>query len=473
MEWGLFAQDDWRIRPDLTLNIGLRYDYFGNVVSSPYHGSDSHIVNRDGLIDRNFNVGPQRPFDNPYDADKLNLGPRFGFSYNPGGNGTTAIRGGFGMIFSPQTLGSIWQNAQNGNIPKRVTYSRVDALRLGIKYPMYNDDIIKIVESENQANPNRINVFDVINPHLQDPYVMHFTLGVQRQILPSVILETNFVGSRGNKFPMFRWGNEPDRVTGIRPNPNLTMQYYIDQSGTSSYYSWQTSIKKRYSKRLSGSLHYTWGKGLSTMGGDPGAYYGADNTSFNQEFFDLTKDRALSPGDVKHNVSSEWLYDLPGLAGQNSILRQAIGNWQLSGILIAQSGGAINVVQGGTPLHNVRPDYVGGEAINPDWRQTLVYLNKAAFAQVPLNPVSRATVRPGNLGPNAFRGPGAWTLDLGLGKNFPIRERTRFQFRADMFNALNHVNYSNPQTGITSATFGQITSTAPMRVIQVSAKINW
>jgi len=133
----------------------------------------------------------------------------------------------------------------------------------------------------------------------------------------------------------------------------------------------------------------------------------------------------------------------------------------------------MNVVQGGTPLHNVRPDYIGGQAVNPDWRKTLVYLNKAAFQQVPLNAVSKATIRPGNVGPNAFRGPGNWTVDLGLGKNFPIRERMRFQFRADMFNALNHVNYSNPQLGITSATFGQITSTGSMRVIQLAAKINW
>jgi len=472
-EWGLFAQDDWRVRSDLTLNIGLRYDFHSNVVSGPHHGSNSHIVNRDGLLDRNFNVGPQRPFDSPYNHDKLNLGPRFGFSYNPGGKGTTVIRGGFGMIFSPQTLGSMWQNAQNGNVPKRVTYSRVDALRLGIKYPMYNDDIIKIVESENKSNPNKINVFNVINPHLQDPYVMHFTLGLQRQILPDLIIESGFVGSRGNKFPFFRWGNEPDRLTGLRPNPNLTMQYYIDQTGTSSYFSWQTSIKKRYSKRLSGSLHYTWGKGLSTMGGDPGAYYGADNVSFNQEFFDLTKDRGVSAGDIKHNLSSEWLYDLPAFAGYHSILRQVLGSWQLSSILIAQSGGAINVTQAGTPLHNVRPDYNGGVAVNPDWRKTLVYLNRAAFTQVPINSVSRATVRPGNLGPNAFRGPGSWTVDLGLGKNFPIREKIRLQFRADMFNSLNHVNYSNPQTAITSATFGQIQSTGTMRVIQLAAKINW
>jgi len=209
------------------------------------------------------------------------------------------------------------------------------------------------------------------------------------------------------------------------------------------------------------------------MGGDPGAYYGADNTSYNQEFFDLTKDRALSAGDIKHNVSSEWLYDLPAFASYNSILRQAIGNWQLSSIIIAQSGAPLNVVQGGTPLHNVRPDYVGGQAVNPDWRKNLVYLNKAAFQLVPLNAVSKATIRPGNLGPNAFRGPGNWTVDLGLGKNFPIRERMRFQFRADMFNALNHVNYSNPQLGLTSATFGQITSTGSMRVIQLAAKINW
>src|SRR5205823_250160 len=111
------------------------------------------------------------------------------------------------------------------------------------------------------------NVYGVINPHLQSPYTHHYTLGFQRQLTSSFALESAVVGVRGTKFPMFRTMNDPDRLTGLRPNPKLRVTYYIDESATMSSLSWQTSLRKRYSRHFTTSVHYTWGKTLAYNGG--------------------------------------------------------------------------------------------------------------------------------------------------------------------------------------------------------------
>jgi hypothetical protein len=136
----------------------------------------------------------------------------------------------------------------------------------------YNDDLIQVIEPESAAR-GWINTFSVVNPHLQNSYTMHYTLGFQHEITSSLALENAFVGTRGVKFLMQRWMNEPDRRTGLRPNPQLNTNYYLDESQQMSYVSWQFSLRKRFSSGLSGSVHYTWGKSLSTAGGDIGAYY--------------------------------------------------------------------------------------------------------------------------------------------------------------------------------------------------------
>ena len=132
-----------------------------------------------------------------------------------------------------------------------------------------------------------------------------------------------------------------------------------------------------------------------------------------------------------------------------------------------------------------RPDYVGGSTSFTDWKQnattrcivgarcTIQYLNPAAFALVPLSPISKSAIRPGNLGQGSIRGPASWTTDASVSRNFKVGEKTTFQFRADMFNATNHVNYSGPTTGLNSATFGQISGTGSMRVIQLNAKLRF
>ena len=469
-EFGAFVQDDWRIRSNLTLNFGMRYDFYSNLVAKEDNNSGSFFYNA-GLIDDKFNITPFRDVNSPYNHDKVNVAPRFGFNYNPDGKGKTVVRGGFGVMFSPQMMGSLWQGVQTKVIPRRAVFTRQEALQLGIKFPMYNDDIRKIVEQ--RAKSGFTDLFNIINPNLENPYSMHYTLGLQHELTSSLVLETAFVGLQGRKFFLWRWANQPDRFTGARPNPNLAVSYYADQSQTLSYTSWQTSLRKRYSRNLSGSFHYTWGKSLSSGGGgDPGAYFHEGGGTSVQDFFNVKADRGPSLGDISHYAASEMTYELPRLASANPFVRQAFGGWRTAGIFVGQTGQPLNITQN-SALNVNRPDYIGGQAVLSDYNNTRMYLNPAAFAKVPIVAVSRATARPGTIGSGAIRGPGAWNVDFSLAKEFKLRETVKLQIRSDMFNIFNHVNLTGLVTGIDNSSFGQLRATRGQRQIQLNGRIMW
>jgi hypothetical protein len=472
-EFGFFGQDDCRASRKLVLNLGLRYDFYSNMVARGKDGLDAGFYNPDGLLDTQFHVGPTRNPNNPYENDgSLNFGPRLGFAYDLNGRGTTVIRGGFGVLFSSQILGAMWQAVGSKDVPFRARFSAADAKRLGLRWPMFNDDFRNIVSAQNRAT-GQVSVFSIFNPHLQNPYAMQYTLGFEGQVTSTLMLESAFVGLRGVKSLMHRWANQPDRLTGMRPNPRLLVDYYLDHSQLTDYASWQTSLRKRFSAGLTGSVHYTWGKSLSTAGGDIGTYYQGDADARTQEFLNPSADRGPSTGDLTHYFVTEWLYELPFLSSlQNPIARHALRGWQVSGIFTARTGEPLYFTQT-SAIENSRPDFVGGPAINPNYRTTLQYLNPAAFAKVPISPTSKATVQPGTVGNGEFRAPGAWNVDLGLAKNFALSDRFKLQVRSDIFNALNHTNLTGLRTNINDARFGQLTSTGGARVIQLNGRLSW
>lgn len=473
---GGFAQTDWRIRRDLTLNLGIRYDLFTNLVpkakdTAPQTG----IYNPDGLLDANFNVGPIRPRDNPYESDKgANLGPRVGFAYNVGGKSTTVVRGGFGVLFSGQVAGAMWAHVQpTPTAPFRFNFIRADAGRLGLRWPAYNDDLVKVIESETKAR-NWINTFSVVDPQLQNPYTMQFSFGIQQQLTRDLALETAYVGNRGVKFLMQRWMNEPDRVTGLRPNPRLNVNYYVDSTQQSFYSSWQTSLRKRLSHSFSVTGHYTWARALSTAGGDIGAYFQGDADARTQEFFHPKADRGPSTGDIQHYFTGDYIWEAPRFRGIGvPLVRHVLGGWQVSGTFQIRSGTPAQLSQSGTARQVARPDYIGGPVYLDDYRSTLRYLNAASFALVPLHPVSRAGIRPGNVGNNAIRNPGAITFNTQVSKEFAFSESVRLRLGADMFNFFNHTNLSGLVTNLNNRFFGELQGTEGARLVQLNARLTW
>ena len=183
-------------------------------------------------------------------------------------------------------------------------------------------------------------------------------------------------------------------------------------------------ISYRYARNLAANFHYTWGKALAFGSGDTGW-----TSSEAQSFHDLRSNYGPSAGDVTHNVTADVIYDLPRLVNTTPVVRHLLGGWQIAGIINSRTGLPINVTQP-SGRSGSRPDYVGGPPTLETARETLQYLNRAAFRPVPESQFG-ATIRPGNLGRNALRGHGLFNLDFSLGKNFAITEALRLQFRSD------------------------------------------
>ena len=178
-EFGFFLQDDWRVTPTLVLNLGLRYDYFSIFTAKAENAAaPAGLYNLDGLRDaRNFIFGPLRDVKKPFDPDPLNLAPRVGFAFNPDGRGANVIRGGFGLMFSPL----IWATFNNalGNtttIPFRHRFSRIEASDLGLRYPVFNEDMTVILDRR-----ARISIADLFEPaYLHAPHDEHVPWGAAR-----------------------------------------------------------------------------------------------------------------------------------------------------------------------------------------------------------------------------------------------------------------------------------------------------
>ena len=487
-ELGFFTQDDWRLTPKLVLNLGLRYDFYSNNVSEPTTDVPVGFYNLTPPTDwRKFDFGPTLDPKHPYNHDGwVNLGPRVGFAYNPDGKAKTVFRGGFGVMFSPQMPAVVRQSVANPVVPFRVRWSLDEARQLGLKFPEYTDAMYDVVQSEVARTGIRF-PFSAINPDLQNPYAMHYQLNIQRDLTRTMMLETGFVGNRGVKFIMHRLINLPDRITGVRPNPNIIFggPYYVDNSQNSDYNAWQTSLRKRFARRLMFETHYTWGKGLSTQNGDIGAYYGSDAEVNIQDFFNPRADRGPSAGDATHRLTADWVYDLPGLGKiTNPLLKQTSGGWQVSGIITTRSGEPLTITQT-CPTYHCRPDYVGGQVVYDNWKErnttrctpggrcSIQYVRKEAFALVPVNAATRIAIRPGNVGNRSLRGPSSFGLDLTLAKNFRLQEGVKLQIRADAFGFLNNLNYGGPSTNLNSDTFGEINSASGARVIQLNGRLSW
>jgi hypothetical protein len=488
-ELGGFAQDDWRVSQKLTMNLGLRYDFFSNCLLKPTGSVDVRIKNLEPPAPADwplFKFGKVRPFDEPTENDGwVNLGPRFGFAYKVDDAGKTVVRGGFGTLFAALPSSVLRASAANPVIPFRLTWSRAEGQRLGIRYPFYNEDTVPIATNDVQASGRQL-VYTLFNPGLQTPYSMNFQLNIQRQIAQDLMWEIGYVGLRGVKFPLHRSFNLPDRLTGERPNPNLIASgFYADNSENTTYTALQTSVRKRFTKNFSFDAHYTWGKTIAYGGADVGTEYHSDAEKNVQDFFNLRIERGLPDYDVAHRFVGAWIYEFPGLSSWAAPVRAALGGWQVSGFLTAQTGTPLRITQSCSNAYTCRADYVGGQMVLDNWEQQEIaagcrvgvhcdvqYLNPKAFALVPS--VRGVAVRPGTAGTSLVRGPGQWQIDFSAAKNFRIREQMRLQFRADMFNAPNAMRLSGPSTGLsTPSTFGRVTGARAMRSMQMGLRLSF
>jgi outer membrane receptor protein involved in Fe transport len=454
-----FIQDDFKVRPNLVLNLGVRYEYY-----SVFRDKEGFLLNAGNPANAFANPPRYRPPDSFYNPDKNNFLPRFGFAWSPGQSGKDVIRGGFGMTVGPFNLRNFYTlAAYDPKVIFRYRFSGADITRLNLRYPITNAQMLPVVRNENV--PRAFEIFAEDNPN---PYTMQWTLDFQRQLSPTLVLQTGYVGTKGVKISQSHTFNLPDRVTGVRPVPAILESNLRDASDFSVYHAWQTSLRKRLSHDLAFNVNYTWSRNMALSQGD---YWGGndpevqDETNYRADYGPVTQNRT-------HSMALDFIYDAPfdRWLESGSVMKHVVGGWQFAGIIGVANGQWINVVQPSTFLQS-RPDYIGGDPyVNGDNR--FLYLNRAAFGTIPTG-LSGAPIRPGNLGKNALRGPGTWNLDLSISKDFKFYERYGLRFRADMFNATNSVRLGNPVLQINNALFGQILAVAPARTMQLALRFTF
>jgi outer membrane receptor protein involved in Fe transport len=456
---GFFVQDDFRFSPRLILNLGVRYEYF-----SVFTERDGLLFNPDGVYAAALRPTTFRAADSIYNADKNNFQPRLGFAWSLDRTSRTVIRGGAGITVAPPNLrnfsGLVYRSPQ---IPFRFDFTGPDITNLGLRYPVTNDGVAQIIATRDV--PKGYAVFD---PNNRDPYSVQWSFDIQRQISPTMVFQTGYVGNKGLKVIASHTYNLPDRITGIRPFPNSLESGWRNASDFSYYHGWQNSLRKRLSNNLAFNINYTWSKAMAIHAGD----FWAGNDVRVQDEDNWLADKGPARYDVAHRFVVDYVYEAPfeKWFKAQGLARHFAGGWQVSGIFTAETGDAINIEQASNRTFS-RPDYIGGDPYSEGDR--FQWLNLAAFQRVPQSSASGQPIRPGTVGKNSLRAPGSWDISMSIAKNLAFRERYRLQLRVDAFNAFNHVNLGGPITDITRPTFGRILSVGGARSLQLHGRFTF
>jgi Carboxypeptidase regulatory-like domain len=432
-----FIQDEWKATPTLTLNLGLRYEFFNvfhelNGLAVPF---DFNTCGSQGFCADGASFGRV----NPYDFD-----PRLGIAWSParwGGN--TVIRAGFGIYHADGQLDD--QNLPISNEVAR--YSLSSKQTPGLNFPI--DPFLP-------TTPGIVSPRDMDRLR-SDEYVIAWGTSIQHQLARYWVFTMGYAGAKGEHLLTTSYINVIDPLTGQRQYPNFGQVEWRGNTSSSFFNALVTSLQRQFTSGFLFSLNYMWSHST-----DDGSIGGGD-ADFPQNVSCMSCNWASSDNDVRHVFNANTVYQLPFGAGkkylsQPGVMRSIFGAWQLSGIIAARTGLPVNVVidrsSSATPdgyTTNQRPNLVPGVPLYgagvTDW------INPAAFA-TPANGTW------GDLPRNFLRGPGIWQTDLGLQKQMQLTERLNLQFRYEVFNIFNHAEYGQPQNDVSATTFGQILNTA-------------
>jgi outer membrane receptor protein involved in Fe transport len=478
-QFGGFIQDDWRVSDRFVLNLGLRYDYypgFGYKSLDPNDPAEVNNLNNPTDI-RKMDFGAPRPLDKPIDDDKVNFAPRAGFAWTVDRAGATVVRGGVG-VFTTGNIMALFQNAvARPFIPVRQGWNRTELEARGIGWPAYPEDANDIAIRDSGGKKNLYYLFQT---DMKSPQTVQATVDVQRQIGRLASVSAGYVHTSGENLPiLLNFALAYDRVTGARPNPAINPGgWYITSGQTMKYNAFEGNARLNRFHGLDLALHYTLSKGWSQQGANLVGNFNSSigDTTYNntQDFFNPYLDVDYSPliGEVRHRVTGTAVYDIPWLADRHDVVGGVLGGWQVSSVLNFRTGEPLRITQA-SAIGNSRPDYNGGNQIFDDWRDTLQYLDRSAYTLVPISPTTKATVRPGNQNSAQVRGPGRRRVDMTIAKAFALRSKTQLQVRFESFNVFNWRQYSNPNTTVTSPTFGLITSVAATRTGQVGLRLTF
>jgi hypothetical protein len=476
-----YVQDDWKLTPNLTVNAGLRYEYF----SPPVQRGKATNFDLNGFVPmrQTFHGFPDiadtadRPASLVY-PDRNDFGPRVGFAYSTPWIRDFVLRGGYGMYYTPEITNSWTTLTLNPPIVQTFAFTgnasnpiRVDSAFAG-------------------PGETRLGLFGsgALDPNLRTTYTQQWNFTAQKRLPKDLYFDIGYVGSKGTRLTATFDGNRPiDIVTpgpGVpaiatrRPFRGFDTISVTKSLGNSNYHSMQLKAERRSARGLSVIGAYTWAHSISNA--DISSVGGGQFIAAIQDYMDLRGSRSDSVFDIRHRFSVAAIYDVPLFRdASRALVRTLLGGWQLGTIITAQTGfaaalaGVVDTT--GTGVIS-RPDMVAGQdpMLDRGERTRARWFNTAAFALPQPGRFGTASRHPIHL-------PGLNQVDASATKNFRFMESQQLQFRAEFFNALNHVNLGAPGLNIRDPdNFGRVTSTAQgagmpgdSRVVQFALKYSF
>jgi hypothetical protein len=496
-----FAQDDWTVARNLTLNLGLRWEADTPMIADDLH-MNSFDPNQINPVSRTPGavkfVGVNGWPVSPYATHWANVGPRVGFAWKPFSS-TTVVRGGFGLFYahpfddSPGNVVSLGfgtsaslATPDNGITPAFLLRNGVPA----VTNPTLDDSFGAVTVAQAAAG-RTTNSVTFLDPHRAVGYSQQFNLGIQQELPGNMVVEVAGLGNRSRHLsnanlslnqiaPQVLSSLQAQGITTqlqqYRPFPQFTdVQIQFPTNGESDYYAVLVRAAKRFSHGLSFGANYTWSRylgnitqpGLALGNGVGNLIYQDSYTSNPRANYGPTAD------DIEHRLNFHWIYELPFGTGKrwlaNSPLRDLVGGWSLGNISTFQSGAALtitnqtnncNCFSAGPQRPNLTGDPNAGSHSVGSW------FNTAAFAQP-------AAYTFGNAGVGIVRGRGLIQVDMSLIRDFKVTDKIHTEFRMEVFNVINRTNFGNPGTVFGSSTFGVISSAAPARQIQLGLRITF
>jgi hypothetical protein len=485
--WAFYAQDDWKVTRNFTLNIGLRWEaHTPRIdVEDRQNGFDRDAINpvsgTPGVITFAGRDGAPRQV---YRGDYNNFMPRVGFAWRPFGNSKTVLRSAYGIFFSPSLPGS---NNTSAGFETAGSFTTPDN---GITPPFLLRNGVPALPSTANLGPGfgavRVGqpiIFapDFIDQDRQLGYTQQWNLNIQREIGWNAVFEISYTGTVGHKLngPTTNINQVPPDRLGAgnaqirRPFPQFgNVDLITPFWGNSSYHGMNVKVEKRFSGGLNLLANYTWSKFIDDVangfenGNVPGGI---------QDFYNRRAEKSLSGNDVRHRFVSSSVYELPW-GKQRRWFNQGwaatvLGGWNLGGILTLQGGSPVGATTQVNTLNAFNPGAQRANILRPadlpsSERTVARFFDTSAFT-LP------APFTFGNSARAATTGPGIVNLDLSLIKNFAFTEKINFQFRFESFNIANTTNFEEPGAALGSPNFGVINASKAARTNQLGLKLNF
>jgi trimeric autotransporter adhesin len=454
-----YVQDDWRLLPNFSVNLGLRYEYSG-----PFTEAQNHIADLDVAPGYTASAlvlpGETGPYSGYFPlslvrADRNNFAPRIGLAWKLGKG--TVVRAGYGLNYNLAQYGVFIRNFAF-QPPFAVTATNISSAA----------SPLTLQDGFPPAPPGTLTNNFAVEPSYVLPYVQVWNLDIQRQLPWGVQLNAGYNGAEG-----VRLDTQRALVTGGQPF------IYETSEGDSSLNAGSVRVRKRMAKGLGISVSYVFSKSI-----DDAASIGGGGVVVAQNPYDISADRGLSSFDQKHKFTGNWMYDLPFGDGRRFFTRGAmshvLGGFQWSGDFTIASGfyftprvlgASLDISRGVSG--SLRANILPGAAISVSNPTTAEWFNTAAFCAPGPGCQNPADSQYGNAGRNIIEGPSQFTFNMALSKTITIRESRALELRLQGTNIFNTPYFSGLNTVVNSLTFGQITGTANMRRVTMLARFRF